>query len=57
MLQYPVRFQAWGRPGWARRQKWGSGGALSARKAQGDGAWGILDLWVTVTEGPEGMAL
>lgn len=56
MLQYPVRFQAWGRPGWDRRQKQGSGGALSARKPQRSGARGILDQWVRVTEGKEGLA-
>ena len=51
MLQYPVRFQAWGRPGWGKRQKQGSGDPILPGNPQRGGAWGILDGRVTVTLG------
>ena len=51
MLQYPVRFQAWGRLSWGKRQKQGSGDPILPGNPQRGDAWGILDGQVTVTLG------
>lgn len=43
MLQYPVRFQAWGRPGWGSKQKQGSGEPILPGNPRGVVPRGILD--------------